>query len=120
MIEQCWLIDSLVIRRILCCSGVHHSHAAYRLPHSSHILLSLLCRFAINLHFICSTVEFVAGMPSKIINKTAGVEFTDPLEGFNHLNEVAGEKSLSTYLTYHIDLIDILKTSIKFLYFTSF
>ena len=118
--ERCWLIDSLVIRRILCCSGVHQSHANHLLPHSSRMFQLLLYRFAIKLYFICSTVEFVAGMPSKIINKTAGVEFTDPLEGFNHLNEVAGEKSLSTYLTYHIDLIDILKTSIKFLYFTSF
>jgi hypothetical protein len=32
--------------------------------------------------------EFLAGVPSKIINKTSGAEFTDPLEGFNHLNEV--------------------------------
>ena len=36
-------------------------------------------------------IEFVAGIPSKIINKTTGQEFTDPLEGFNHLNEVAGK-----------------------------
>jgi argininosuccinate synthase len=38
-------------------------------------------------------IEFVAGIPSKIINKTTGAEFTDPLEGFNHLNEVAGNAS---------------------------
>lgn len=37
-------------------------------------------------------IEFIAGIPSKVINKTKGVEFTDPLEGFNHLNEVAGKK----------------------------
>jgi argininosuccinate synthase len=36
-------------------------------------------------------IEFVAGVPSKIINKTTSQEFTDPLEGFNHLNEVAGK-----------------------------
>lgn len=38
-------------------------------------------------------IEFAAGIPSKIINKTTGAEFTDPLEGFNHLNEVAGDAS---------------------------
>ena len=37
-------------------------------------------------------IEFVAGVPSKIINKTTSQEFTDPLEGFNHLNEVAGKR----------------------------
>ena len=45
----------------------------------------------LHLNYFFWFVEFVAGMPSKIINKTAGVEFTDPLEGFNHLNEVAGQ-----------------------------
>lgn len=42
-------------------------------------------------------IEFVAGIPSKIINKTTGAEFTDPLEGFNHLNEVAGDANRKSH-----------------------
>jgi argininosuccinate synthase len=53
-------------------------------------------------------IEFVAGIPSKVINKTAGVEFTDPLEAFIHLNEVAGANGVG-----RIDIVENRFVGIK-------
>ena len=32
-------------------------------------------------------IEFTNGAPTKVVNKTAGVEYSDPLEAFNYLNQ---------------------------------
>ena len=53
-------------------------------------------------------IEFTHGVPSKIINKTTGKEFTDPLEGFNHLNEVAGANGVG-----RIDIVENRFVGIK-------
>jgi len=46
-------------------------------------------------------IEFVNGAPTKVVNKTAGVEYSDPLEAFNYLNEVAGANGIG-----RIDIVE--------------
>jgi len=53
-------------------------------------------------------IEFVKGAPSKVVNKTTGQEFTDPLEGFNHLNTVAGANGVG-----RIDIVENRFVGIK-------
>jgi argininosuccinate synthase len=53
-------------------------------------------------------IEFVKGAPSKVVNKTTNQEFTDPLEGFNHLNTVAGANGVG-----RIDIVENRFVGIK-------
>jgi argininosuccinate synthase len=53
-------------------------------------------------------IEFVKGAPSKVVNKTTGATFTDPLEAFNHLNEVAGANGVG-----RIDIVENRFVGIK-------
>jgi len=53
-------------------------------------------------------IEFVAGAPSKIINKSTGEEFTDPLLGFVHLNKIAGANGVG-----RIDIVENRFVGIK-------
>jgi len=53
-------------------------------------------------------IEFVNGAPTKVVNKTAGVEYSDPLEAFNYLNEVAGANGIG-----RIDIVENRFVGIK-------
>jgi len=53
-------------------------------------------------------IEFVKGAPSKVVNKTTGATYTDPLEAFNHLNEVAGANGVG-----RIDIVENRFVGIK-------
>jgi len=53
-------------------------------------------------------IEFEHGIPTKIVNKTTGVEHTDPLDGFNYLNEVAGANGVG-----RIDIVENRFVGIK-------
>jgi argininosuccinate synthase len=56
-------------------------------------------------------IEFINGIPVKVINKTATTNntvFTDPLELFNHLNEVAGANGVG-----RIDIVENRFVGIK-------
>ena len=53
-------------------------------------------------------IEFLKGVPSKVINKSTGQEFTDPLELFNHLNTIAGANGVG-----RIDIVENRFVGIK-------
>jgi len=53
-------------------------------------------------------IEFKDGAPSKIINKSENKEFDDPLDGFIHLNKVAGANGVG-----RIDLVENRFVGIK-------
>lgn len=53
-------------------------------------------------------IEFTKGAPSKVVNKTTGQTFTDPLEGFEHLNAVAGANGVG-----RIDIVENRFVGIK-------
>jgi len=53
-------------------------------------------------------IEFVSGVPTKVINKSTGVEKTDPLEAFVFLNEVAGANGVG-----RIDIVENRFVGIK-------
>lgn len=53
-------------------------------------------------------IEFVNGAPTKVVNKTAGVEYSDPLEAFNYLNQVAGANGIG-----RIDIVENRFVGIK-------
>jgi argininosuccinate synthase len=53
-------------------------------------------------------IEFVDGIPTKVINKTTGVTKTDPLESFILLNEVAGANGVG-----RIDIVENRFVGIK-------
>jgi argininosuccinate synthase len=53
-------------------------------------------------------VEFEKGIPVKVINKTTGAEFTDPLESYLHLNDVAGKNAIG-----RIDIVENRFVGIK-------
>ena len=53
-------------------------------------------------------IEFTRGAPTKVVNRTTGQEFTDPLESFIHLNEVAGANGVG-----RIDIVENRFVGIK-------
>jgi len=53
-------------------------------------------------------IEFKDGAPSKIINKSENKEFDDPLDGFIHLNKVAGANGVG-----RVDLVENRFVGIK-------
>jgi argininosuccinate synthase len=53
-------------------------------------------------------IDFAKGVPVKVTNKTTGAEYTDPLEAFNHLNEVAGANGIG-----RIDIVENRFVGIK-------
>jgi len=53
-------------------------------------------------------IEFKDGAPCKIINKSENKEFTDPLDGFIHLNKVAGANGVG-----RVDLVENRFVGIK-------
>ena len=53
-------------------------------------------------------IEFQDGAPSKIINKSENKEFNDPLDGFIHLNKVAGANGVG-----RVDLVENRFVGIK-------
>lgn len=53
-------------------------------------------------------IEFVAGIPTKIVNKTTNETFTDALEGFIYLNKVAGANGVG-----RIDIVENRFVGIK-------
>lgn len=53
-------------------------------------------------------IEFTAGVPSKVVNKTTGVEHTDPLDSFMYLNEIAGANGVG-----RIDIVENRFVGIK-------
>ena len=53
-------------------------------------------------------IEFVNGVPSKLVNKTTGEEHTDPLELFTYLNQVAGANAVG-----RIDIVENRFVGIK-------
>ena len=59
-------------------------------------------------HLFLFLLHFLPGAPSKIINKTTGATFTDPLEGFIHLNEIAGANGVG-----RIDIVENRFVGIK-------
>jgi argininosuccinate synthase len=53
-------------------------------------------------------IEFVKGAPTKLVNKTTGEEFTDPLDSFNALNAIAGANGVG-----RIDIVENRFVGIK-------
>jgi argininosuccinate synthase len=53
-------------------------------------------------------IEFVKGAPTKLVNKTTGEEFTDPLDSFNALNVIAGANGVG-----RIDIVENRFVGIK-------
>lgn len=53
-------------------------------------------------------IEFEQGVPTKLINKTANVTHTDPLESFTYLNEIAGANGIG-----RIDIVENRFVGIK-------
>ena len=53
-------------------------------------------------------IEFLHGVPIKVVNKTKNTEFTDPLSLFLHLNEVAGANGIG-----RIDIVENRFVGIK-------
>lgn len=53
-------------------------------------------------------IEFTNGAPSKVVNKSTGEEFTDPLDLFIHLNKVAGANGVG-----RIDIVENRFVGIK-------
>lgn len=53
-------------------------------------------------------IEFVNGIPVKVVDKTTSQVFTDPLELFIHLNKVAGENGIG-----RIDIVENRFVGIK-------
>jgi argininosuccinate synthase len=53
-------------------------------------------------------IEFTDGVPSKVMNKAAGIEKTDPLDMFIYLNEVAGANGVG-----RIDIVENRFVGIK-------
>lgn len=53
-------------------------------------------------------IEFTNGVPSKIVDKATGKEYTDPLESFIYLNEVAGKNGVG-----RIDIVENRFVGIK-------
>lgn len=53
-------------------------------------------------------IEFINGVPTKVVNHSDKKEYTDPLDGFNFLNEIAGKNGVG-----RIDIVENRFVGIK-------
>ena len=67
------------------CSTLHHTLHYHPMAYSAYFINGSFSDAPDAETFL--RIEFVSGIPTKVINKSTGVEKTDPLEAFVFLNE---------------------------------